>query len=122
MTSATGQAESVGESWSCAQVIDARYPAPRQQHRIRAASGSTYVTDVDEEWLVVGEYDGLIKCGRLCMPGESIADAGIREKLREDEIRDTGPRFVRWTWNDLERDAFIPRLHRRLAPLGVVAA
>ncbi|QTI70771.1 hypothetical protein J6U32_09650 [Gordonia polyisoprenivorans] len=122
LTSATGQAESVGESWSCAQIVDARYPAPRQQHGIRVASGSTYVTDFDWEWLVVGEFDGMIKYGRLRRPGESIADAVIREKLREDEIRDTGPRVVRWTWNDLERDAFIPRLHRRLAPLGFVAA
>ncbi|MEN2509822.1 hypothetical protein [Gordonia polyisoprenivorans] len=89
---------------------------------IRVASGSTYVIDIDWEWLVVGEFDGMIKYGRLRRPGESIADAVIREKLREDEIRDTGPRVVRWTWNDLERDAFIPRLHRRLAPLGLVAA
>ncbi|WP_240524231.1 hypothetical protein [Gordonia polyisoprenivorans] len=71
---------------------------------------------------MVGEFDGMIKYGRLRRPGESIADAVIREKLREDEIRDTGPRVVRWTWNDLERDAFIPRLHRRLAPLDLVAA
>ncbi|WHU45688.1 hypothetical protein QNM97_16890 [Gordonia sp. L191] len=92
------------------------------KRRFPVASGSTYVTDFDWEWMVVGEYDGLIKYGRLCMPGESIADAVIREKLREDEIRDTGPRVVRCTWNDLERIAFTPRLHRRLAPLGLVAA
>lgn len=35
---------------------------------IRVASGSTYVTDCDWEWLVVGEFDGMIKYGRLRRP------------------------------------------------------
>lgn len=119
---ATGRSDSVGESWSYAQMIEAGIPLPRQQHRIRAASGRAYVTDFDWEWTLVGEFDGLVKYGRYRRPGESVADAVFREKCREDEIRDTGPRVMRWTWTELERDVVIPRLRSRLSSLGLHAA
>jgi hypothetical protein len=59
---------------------------------------------VDFEWWAdrhVGEFDGLIKYGRLNPhlhdPGLSI----VQEKLREDAVRDTGRGVSRWGWSDL---------------------
>ncbi|MGC5248574.1 hypothetical protein ACPXB3_16825 [Gordonia sp. DT219] len=118
---ASALADSVGESWSRAQIIDATLPIPRLQQEIVVASGRTYRTDFDWDWRLVGEFDGMTKYGRLRRRGESVADAVIREKLREDEIRDTGPMVVRWIWSDLERDLLIPRLRNRLVALGLAA-
>lgn len=68
---------------------------------------------------MVGEFDGMTKYGGLRRPGESVAEAVMREKCREDGIRDTGPQVARWTWGDLERPALAPMLRRRLGALGL---
>ena len=43
-----------------------------------------------------------MKYGRLLRPGQQAADAVVDEKIREDAVRDTGKRFARWTWADLQ--------------------
>ena len=43
-----------------------------------------------------------MKYGRLLRPGQSAGDAVYEEKLREDELRDTGRQVVRWTWPELD--------------------
>jgi hypothetical protein len=78
-------------------------PTPQPQYEVRA--GGLRVARSDFGWPDLGavaEFDGLVKYGRLLLPGESVADAVVREKLREDAIRDTGMRCVRWIWSDLE--------------------
>ena len=50
----------------------------------------------------VGEFDGRIKYGRLLRPGQDPGDAVFAEKVREDAIRDTGLRVVRWVWHELD--------------------
>ena len=65
----------------------------------------------------MGEFDGLVKYGRLLQPGQAPAEAVVAEKLREDALRDQDLRVVRWTWTDLS--PFTPtatRLRHRLAP------
>jgi len=42
-----------------------------------------------------------VKYGRFLRPGETIEEAVLREKQREDAIRDQGWQVVRWTWDDL---------------------
>ncbi|WP_124708902.1 hypothetical protein [Gordonia insulae] len=113
-------AESVGESWSRAQMIDAGVASPRLQHRFRCGT-TTYRSDFDwqadgERAGVVGEFDGLEKYGRLRRPGESVADAVIREKVREDALRAHGLIVVRWTWSVLERGGLIALLRPWLSP------
>lgn len=111
---ADGASESVGESWSRAQFILAELPAPRLQveHRCR-----TQRPRVDFDWAgrLVGEFDGFVKYGReFLRPGEAPADVVFREKVREDELRETGLMVVRWTWRDLERDRVVPMIGRWL--------
>jgi hypothetical protein len=50
---------------------------------------------------LAGEFDGLVKYGRLLRPGQTAADAVVAEKLREDGLRDQDVRVVRWIWKDL---------------------
>jgi hypothetical protein len=54
------------------------------------------------EYGVLGEFDGKEKYGRLRRPGESVQDAVIREKLREDALREiTGWLMIRIIWREL---------------------
>ena len=119
LSMADGSAESVGESWSRAQMIEAGLPKVRLQHRFDCPSG-TYATDFDWDELLVGEFDGLVKYGRLLRDGESTADAVIREKRREDEIRARGAMVVRWTWSTLESGALPALLHPWLTKFGLI--
>ena len=75
--------------------------------------GRTYRLDFAwPELRVWVEIDGMSKYERWLRPGESVADAVLREKRREDRIREvTGWVCVRITWADLENPA---RLERRL--------
>ncbi|HEY0698007.1 MAG TPA: hypothetical protein VGD43_09375 [Micromonospora sp.] len=50
----------------------------------------------------MGEFDGRVKYGRLLRPGQDPGDAVFAEKMREDAIRDTGLRVVRWVWNGVD--------------------
>ncbi|OUC77262.1 hypothetical protein [Gordonia lacunae] len=99
---ADSAAESVGESWSRAQMIEAGLPLPRLQHTFPTHEGPAR-TDFDWDGVLVGEFDGLQKYGRLVRRGETPRDALIREKRREDALRAQGIMVIRWTWGTLER-------------------
>lgn len=78
-------------------------PAPTLQYEVLDHC-SQLVGRCDFAWLerrTVGEFDGEVKYGRFLRPGETIEEAVLREKLREDAIRDQGWQVVRWTWDDL---------------------
>jgi putative AbiEi antitoxin of type IV toxin-antitoxin system len=51
---------------------------------------------------VVGEFDGVVKYGRLLRPGAVPADVVVAEKQREDRMRAVLRGFVRWGWADLD--------------------
>ncbi len=100
---ADGLAESVGESRSRVAIARAGLPAPVLQVPLHALDGRPLGRG-DFGWPehdVIGEFDGLVEYGRLLRPGQQAADAVIAEKVREDAVRDTGKRFVRWIWTDL---------------------
>ncbi|QHN19783.1 hypothetical protein GII30_07910 [Gordonia amarae] len=117
---ASGLSQSVGESWSRAQMIEAGLPVPRLQHRFQCSSGY-YDTDFDWDEALIGEFDGLHKYGRLLRPGETAADAVVREKLREDELRATDALVVRWVWAHLESRSVVDLIKPRLKRLGLCA-
>ncbi|PFG16535.1 Transcriptional regulator, AbiEi antitoxin, Type IV TA system [Propionicimonas paludicola] len=97
---ADGASESVGESISRVLIAQVGLPAPSLQVEIRDRSGR-WVARSDFGWLeqrVVGEFDGRIK---YLGDEASVADTVIREKAREQAIRDAGWVVVRWTWADL---------------------
>jgi hypothetical protein len=95
--------ESVGESWSRAQMIEAGdIPGAYLQREFRCPGGK-YRCDFCWGDKLIGEFDGKTKYGRLRREGESVADAVLREKRREDELRALGFMVIRWTWGMLER-------------------
>jgi hypothetical protein len=111
---ADGRSESVGESRS--RVLLSRHGvAPSDiQHRVLDDGLEIARTDfVWEEDGLVGEFDGLIKYGRLLRPGQKPQDVVIEEKLRENAIRDTGWGVLRWIWNDLQQPVLLAGRVRR---------
>jgi len=78
--------------------------APAPQYEVSNGMG-TLVALLDFAWptrRVWLEFDGLLKYRRFLKPGESVEDAVVREKKREDLVRRlTGWICVRVTWGDL---------------------
>jgi hypothetical protein len=100
---ADGRSESVGESRSRVAIQRAGLPTPVPQWEVTDHRGRS-LGRVDFGWAqlrTVGEFDGMVKYGRLLKPGQSVADVVLAEKHREDAIRATGLAMVRWTWDDL---------------------
>lgn len=100
---ADGRSESVGETRTRHLLWQQNVPAPQLQYRIWA--GRRLVGRTDFAWPelgLLGEFDGMVKYGRLLKPHEDPADAVVREKRREDELRElTGWRMIRFVWADL---------------------
>jgi|GEM_PF-5508716 len=79
-------------------------PRPEVQSVIDVGDGAGSPR-VDFEWWKfrhVGEFDGLVKYGRL-NTGIDQADVLVHEKVREDRIRSTNRGMSRWTYGDLDR-------------------
>lgn len=100
---ADGRCESVGETRSLHMSWKWALPAPTLQHEVFDASGRL-LGRTDFAWPEhrhVGEFDGLVKYGRLNPysrePGTAITD----EKIREDLIRGQYLGMTRWTWRDI---------------------
>lgn len=107
-----GRAESVGESVSrLVLAANPLIPAPDLQVEIWIDLGGRRLVHSDFGWRdgngvlrVVGEFDGRLKYHRLSPFGDRLPEDVIyHEKLREDAIRATGPKFVRWTYGDAMR-------------------
>lgn len=111
-------AESPGESLSRARMIELDLPRPALQHEVRDGRG--LVGRVDFFWPeqgVVGEFDGRLKYRAGGVGDRTAAEERVwAEKRREDRLRATGLRVVRWTWRDASDPA---RLARLLAGAGV---
>lgn len=94
------RAESVGESISRARMLQVGLPAPELQVQVFTQSG-IWVARGDFGWRkqgVIGEFDGQVKY----MGTEAqVARTVMREKAREQAIRDAGWWVVRWDWSDL---------------------
>ena len=94
------RAESVGESVSRARMLQVGLPVPELQVEVFTPFG-VWVARGDFGWRdkrVIGEFDGKVK---YTGPPAEVADAVMREKAREQAIRDAGWWVVRWTWKDL---------------------
>jgi hypothetical protein len=103
--------ESVGESRSLFMMWRGGIPRPEQQVAIHDLSGVIARVDFDwDAWRHTGEFDGLVKYGRLnpydLDPGRVLAD----EKFREDGVRATGRGMSRWVWHELALRQTLERL------------
>lgn len=115
---ADGLAESVAETMFRLLCLDAGLPAPVAQYVIR--DGRRFVARVDFAWpghKVIVEVDGMSKYQRLRRPGESVETTVIREKRREDDVREvTGWIVIRIVWADLLNPArTVARLRQAFA-------
>jgi len=105
---ATGKSESVGESLGWLLCRNQRLPRPEQQFEVPYPDGRI-AGRTDWAWPeygTLGEFDGEGKYLRLRRPNETIEQTVLREKKREDLLRElTGWRFIRLVWADLFRPA-----------------
>lgn len=87
-------AQSPFESLSRVRLIELGLPEPELQRAFYDSDGLIGYADMSwDDGTVVGECDGLAKYGER----QDL----IREKLREDRLRDLGVIVVRWTWHEL---------------------
>ena len=94
------RAESVGESISRVRILRDGLPKPDLQVEIIGVFGEV-IARVDFYWpefRTVGEFDGMVKYGRLLKEGQKVEDVLVDEKLREDALR--GNEVARWVWQD----------------------
>lgn len=109
-------AESPGESLSRVRFHQAHLPVPQLQHKVFDAAGSL-IGRLDFWWEqqhLAGEFDGLVKYGKLLRPGETTEHAVLAEKRREQRLFDLGIRVIRWTWADLWSPKLVHRVDAAL--------
>ncbi len=109
-----GRSESVLESRSRLAMLDAGVPTPIPQYEI--IDDGRVLARVDFAWPelgVIAEADGEVK-----YVGDTRAILA-REKYRIDRLIELGWRVVRWSWGDLERGLFVPRVTRILSAARV---
>lgn len=94
---------SAGESLSRALIHLAGFEAPVLQQEIHDPAGLVGYADFCwKQARVVGEFDGEEKYVKPeYLSGRTASQAVVAEKNRENRIRATGLRVVRWDWADL---------------------
>jgi Transcriptional regulator, AbiEi antitoxin len=114
---ADSRLESVGEGRSWHLFWAQGLPAPVPQWEIYLPDGRL-LARVDFAWpegRLLCEFDGRIKYTGLRRPNETIEQAVLREKRREEAILElTGWRIIRLTWEDLANPAATAARIRRL--------
>jgi very-short-patch-repair endonuclease len=103
------RSESALESLSRAAFHEHGVPRPRVQAEVRGASGRRYRVDfLWDAWRLIGESDG----------AEKYVDreALLAEKRREDDLREAGYGFIRWSYAEIvgRTSETIDRVMRRL--------
>lgn len=114
---ADGRIESVGETRTMYGCWSQGLPRPVPQLEIYDDEGN-FVGRVDFAWPEYGvflEFDGVAKYRRHLREGETIEDAVLREKRREERICEiTGWRCIRVTWADLANLGLLGRRIRAM--------
>jgi hypothetical protein len=114
-----GRSESVGETLSRQLFKRMNLPTPELQWEVFHPDGRL-AGRTDFAWphyRLLCEFDGRTKYLRYRRPGESIEDAVLREKRREDLLRElTGYLMIRLVWADLYvQEATAQRIRRLMA-------
>lgn len=103
LTKAEPECESVGEIRSMYMFGCTGIPRPEPQFEVKRNGVVIARSDFGwEAYRHVGEFDGLIKYGRLNPYSDAeLGQILIDEKRREDEVRDESLGMSRWLWLDL---------------------
>lgn len=111
-----GRSESVGESLSRLMLRGFGISGFESQGNVYLEGGRFLgrVDFYDEEFGVLGEFDGQVKYGRLLKPGQDPGEVVFDEKQREDAMRDPGFQMARWIWRELDKPATAARIERAL--------
>jgi hypothetical protein len=113
---ADARIESVGETRT--SYFFWRFGLPRPIPQFEVYDGDVLVARLDFALPELGiwiEFDGKVKYRQHLRPGESVTDAVLREKRREERVAElTGWRCLRITWADLADPV---RLERRVREL-----
>lgn len=103
---ADGASDSVLETLLRLRIGESSLPQPELQFEVLHPSGRL-VGRSDFGWpaqRALGEADGQEKYHRFRRPGETIEQMVMREKAREDQMREiTGWQMIRFVWRDLYR-------------------
>lgn len=120
--------ESVGESLGRYLMWRHHIPEPELQKKVRDQQGEL-VAQLDWTWAelgLCGEFDGREKYTRYLRPGESVVDVVMREKSREDKVRElTGFKMIRLVWDDLDprnAERTAARIRRNFRSPGALAS
>jgi hypothetical protein len=83
------------------------FEPPRLQTAILDNRGVAAYTDFEwPEDRLCGEFDGLVKYQKAeYLQGRTPSEVVVDEKTREDRIRATGRRVIRWTWTEISGPA-----------------
>lgn len=112
-----GRAESALESLSRVIFHERGIPQPEPQYEIDLGRRAYRVDFYWKDFNTIGEADGRVKYTGELDPSRSPEDVVWEEKLREDDLRDSGRKMVRWTYFQMLRqtDETVARILRRLA-------
>lgn len=111
-------AESAGESYARAVLLGLGLPVPETQVRVDTVDGSFWADLGWREWRLLAEYDGRSKYGETA----GARDALLKEKRREDVVRDEGWRMLRMTSDDTAGPGSLLARLSRVAPRGTLEA
>ena len=103
LKAADGRAESPLETLSRLLFQAEGIPTPLLQFLVLDRQGR-FVARCDFGWpdfRILGEADGMAKYTTLLRPGETAADAILREKQRENALQALGWIVFRWCYDDL---------------------
>lgn len=115
---ADGRCDTVGESRSLFMMWKGGVPRPEQQVEIRCRGGVPAWVDYDwDAWCHTGEFDGLVKYGRLNPYATDVGRVLTDEKMREDAVRGTNRGMSRWIWSELDARRALTTAERLLADL-----
>ena len=115
--------QSIGETRSRKLFFNQHIPEPQLQYEVYDGSELVGITDFAwPEYRTFGEFDGHIKYGRLLKPGQKLEEVLVREKNRENRLREvTGWVMIRIVWANLYRPQVTAERVRRMLRMGMIA-
>jgi len=110
------RAESALESLSRVIFHEYDVPPPEPQYEVNLGRKTYRVDFYWKDFNTIGEADGKVKYTGELDSSRAPEEVLWEEKLREDDLRDSGKKVVRWTYGQMlyRTDETVARILRRL--------